>query len=65
MGRTPHQEIQRVRINRIKEWLVETNLTVHEIAERAGFEHAEYMAAVFKRETGQAPTTYREMKKRS
>ena len=65
MGRTPHQEIQRVRINRIKEWLVETNLTVHEIAERAGFEHAEYMAAVFKRETGQAPTIYREMKKRS
>ncbi len=63
MGRTPHQEIQRVRINRIKEWLVETNLSVHEIAERAGFEHAEYMAAVFKRETGLAPTAYRDAKK--
>lgn len=60
VGHTPHEEIQRVRTNRIKELLSETELSVHEIAERTGFEHNEYMAAAFKRETGITPTTYRE-----
>ncbi len=59
IGHTPHEEIQRVRINRIKELLSETGLSIHEIAERAGFEYHEYMAAAFKRETGMTPTEYR------
>ena len=59
IGHTPHEEIQRVRINRIKELLSETELTIHEIAERAGFEYHEYMAAAFKRETGMTPTQFR------
>jgi LacI family transcriptional regulator len=59
LGRTPHQEIQRHRINRVKELLLETDLSVGRIAELAGFEHAEYMAAAFKRETGSSPTRFR------
>ncbi|TWU30671.1 substrate-binding domain-containing protein [Novipirellula artificiosorum] len=51
LGHTPHEEIQRVRMNRIKELLSETELSVHEIANRAGFEYDEYMAAAFRRET--------------
>lgn len=59
LGHTPHEEIQRVRINKIKELLRETDLTIHQIAERTGFEYDEYMAAVFKRETGETPTEFR------
>lgn len=60
LGHTPHEEIQRVRMNRIKELLADTDLSVQEIAERTGFEYAEYMAAVFKRETGITPTAFRD-----
>ncbi len=60
LGHTPHEEIQRVRINRIKELLSETSLSISEIAERTGFEYVEYMAAAFKRETGKTPTLFRE-----
>ena len=59
LGHTPHEEIQRVRMNRIKELLSETQLSVHDIASRTGFEYGEYMAAVFKRETGLTPSEFR------
>ena len=65
VGHTPHEEIQRVRTNRIKELLSETDLSVQVIAERTGFEHNEYMAAAFKRETGVTPTKYRENHRQS
>lgn len=60
VGRTPSEEIQRVKIQRIKQLLRETKLSIGQIARRTGFEHGEYMAAVFKRETGQTPTDYRQ-----
>ena len=60
LGVTPHEEIQRVRMKRIKELLRDTSLSVHEIARRTGFEYDEYMAAAFKRETGLSPSAYRE-----
>lgn len=59
VGHTPHEEIQRVRMNRVKELLRETELTVHQIAERMGFEHSEYLGAAFRREVGLAPGEYR------
>jgi LacI family transcriptional regulator len=59
LGHTPHEEIQRVRMNRIKDLLSETELSVHEIANRTGFEYDEYMTAAFRRETGITPTEYR------
>lgn len=59
VGRTPHQEIQRVRMNRVKELLRETDLTVPQIAERLGFEHSEYLGAAFKREIGVSPGEYK------
>ncbi|MCR9293278.1 MAG: DNA-binding transcriptional regulator [bacterium] len=61
VGLTPHEEIQRVRMNRVIELLRETDLTVQQIAERLGFEHAEYLGAAFKREIGQSPGEYRRM----
>ena len=59
IGRTPHEEIQRVRLNSVKRLLSETELSIAAIAERSGYEHGEYMTAVFRRVTGQTPTGYR------
>lgn len=57
--RTPHEEIQRVRMSRVQDLLRHTDLSIQAIAERTGFEHSEYMAAAFKREIGQSPTAFR------
>ena len=43
LGRTPHEEIARIRIDRAKELLRETDLPLSVIAERAGFNHVEYL----------------------
>ncbi|MDB4506314.1 DNA-binding transcriptional regulator [bacterium] len=59
IGRTPHEEIQRVRLNSVKRLLSETELSIAAIAERSGYEHGEYMTAVFRRVTGVTPTEYR------
>ena len=58
LGRTPHQEILRVQVNRVKELLVGTELPVWEIAERTGFD-PEYLSVVFKQVAGIAPSEYR------
>ena len=60
VGRTPYKELQRIRINRLKQLLGETNLSLLEIAENSGFEHVSYMSYLFKRETGVTPIAYRD-----
>jgi LacI family transcriptional regulator len=60
LGRTPHEEITRVQIERVKELLAETDLSLTAIAHRAGYKHVEYMSVVFKRETGLPPSLYRD-----
>lgn len=59
VGRTPHQEILRVRLAKVKRLLSDTDLPLTDIAERAGFEHPEYLSVAFKRELGLSPTAYR------
>lgn len=61
IGRTPHQEIMRLRLERVKRMLVETELPLAEIASRCGFENPEYMPVVFRRQTGQTPSGYRRL----
>ena len=58
-GRTPHQEIIRVQVDRVKRLLRGTDLTLEAIAHRCGFRHAEYMSVVFKRVTGTSPGKFR------
>lgn len=60
LGLTPHGEIHRVRMNRVRELLSETNLAINEVAQQTGFEYEAYMAATFKRDTGMTPTEYRD-----
>jgi LacI family transcriptional regulator len=59
VGRTPHAEIMRVKLNRVQQLLVETDLSVEAIAQLAGFDHPEYLSVTFKREVGLRPGAYR------
>ena len=59
IGRTPGEEIVRVRFARVKALLVETDLTLAEIADRCGMEHPQYLAASFKKQFGMTPGTFR------
>ncbi|MBI1347912.1 helix-turn-helix domain-containing protein [bacterium] len=60
VGRSPHQEIVRVRLSRVQQLLADTDLSLSEIAMRTGFEHPEYLSVVFKRELGITPSAYRQ-----
>ena len=59
LGHSPHDEILRVQLQRVKQLLEETDLPLKAIADRAGFKHVEYLSAVFKRQIGQPPGEYR------
>src|SRR5262249_30803091 len=59
LGRSVHEEIVRAQLNKAQELLRETDLPVRTIAEKAGFNHSEYMAAVFKTRVGATPGQYR------
>ena len=59
IGRSIHNEIQKVQMNRVKELLTTTNLSITEIAAQAGFDNVRYMTQVFRDMTNQTPTGYR------
>ncbi|QEG33932.1 XylR family transcriptional regulator [Bythopirellula goksoeyrii] len=61
-GRSPKTEIRNVQIERCKELLRMTDLSLDCIARLAGYKHTEYMGVVFKRETGMTPGSYRDQK---
>jgi len=58
-GRTIHQEIQRVRLNRAKDLLSMSNLTIKQVARESGFASVQYMTRVFRSATGETPARYR------
>ena len=59
VGRTIGQEIQRIRIQRVKELLEQTDLAIKQIARRSGYRSVEYMTRAFRHLTGQTPGKYR------
>jgi LacI family transcriptional regulator len=59
MGHSPKDEILRVRLNRAKQLLAETDLSQAIIAEKIGLEHAEYLSRIFKRRMGMTPSEFR------
>jgi LacI family transcriptional regulator len=59
LGRSPHAEIRRVQVAKIKQLLIETDYPLKRIAELTGFEHVEYLCVLFKRSTHQSPGEYR------
>jgi LacI family transcriptional regulator len=59
VGRSPHAEILRARIERTSRLLRETKLPLEQIASRTGFAQANYLCVAFKRHVGLSPDAYR------
>ena len=59
IGRTIHQEIQRVRICKVKDLLAMSDLTIKQVARESGFASVQYMTRVFRAVTGETPARYR------
>jgi len=65
LGRSPHAEIVRVRLERVKQLLEKTDLPLSVVAEKAGYSHAAYMSTAFKEKFGKSPSVYRTAAKTS
>ena len=59
VGRSPNAEILRVKLERTKQLLTDSNLPLNVIAEKAGFESQEYMSRVFKKKLKLTPGQFR------
>lgn len=59
VGRSPLAEIQEVRLRRVSQLLLETDLLLPQVAELAGFRYQEYLVRFFKQRTGMSPGVYR------
>lgn len=59
MDRTIRDEIQRVRLDRARRLLLESELPIPKVAESAGFGSASYLGQVFHREMGMTPARFR------
>ena len=59
VGRTPHQELRRVRLLRAQQMLLETDNSIAEIALAAGFCSPAHLAHVFQKDLQKTPAQYR------
>ncbi len=59
LGRSPWQEIRRVRIERVKDLLVHTDWPMPKVAEASAFAGAKRLSVIFSEETGVPPTVFR------
>ena len=59
VGRTLHEEIQRVHVEKAKQLLAQTTLPAYEVATRSGFHDAKHLSRVFKQATGMTPLAHR------
>jgi AraC-like DNA-binding protein len=60
LGRTPGQELQRVRIERAKKFLSESNHKIETVADMAGYQSTNSFCIAFKRVTGMSAKQFRE-----
>jgi LacI family transcriptional regulator len=59
LNRTPHEEIVRVRVERGRRLLLESDEKIDRIAERCGFSAAQNFGRVFHQVTGHTPSAFR------
>ncbi|MBN1588784.1 MAG: DNA-binding transcriptional regulator [Pirellulales bacterium] len=59
LERTIHDMILEVKMKRVKELLVQTELPLLDICGRTAFKHPEYLCTVFKKHIGLTPTDFR------
>lgn len=60
IGRSPKDEICRVRLEQVKQLLAHTDYVLPQIAGLTGFKTAAHLSVVFKRQTGLSPGQFRE-----
>lgn len=61
MGRGPMEELRRIRIERAKQLLWETNKKIIDVALATGFAGAPQFSSLFRQTTGTSPTAFRNM----
>lgn len=61
-GITPVDYLNALRIEQAKTLLSDEGLSMVDVARRVGFNHAHYFSRMFRRQTGQNPSDYREQK---
>ena len=59
LDRTPAEEIRRVKVERVRRLLAAGDEPLEDVASACGFDYAEVMTRVFRRETGMTPSAYR------
>ena len=62
MGHSLHGEIHRHKMSRICSLLTETETPINQIAEMSGFENANHLRIIFKKEFGMTMTEYRQQR---
>ncbi len=60
IGHTIHEEIERLRLSRVKELLLRPDMTIKQVAREAGFSSVQYMTRVFRVAMGETPARYRD-----
>ena len=63
LGRTVHEEIERVRLARVTELLVRSDLTIKQVASQTGFSSVQYLTRVFRAAVGETPARFRHQRK--
>lgn len=58
-GESPHRYLIEIRLNKAKEYLTDTDLSVTEIAYSVGFNSLQRFSELFKKRTGYSPLEYR------
>lgn len=64
LGRTPREQIERVRMEKVKDLLIRSSLPISAIAESAGYEYPEYLTVAFKRIFNESPRDFRAREQR-
>ncbi len=59
IGRSIHEEIRRTRIEEVAHMLIQTRLSISQIASLMGYESVKHFARVFRKEKGMTPLAYR------
>jgi|APLak6261659120_1056016.scaffolds.fasta_scaffold02267_2 LacI family transcriptional regulator len=59
LGESPHRHIKRLKLERVRQLLAETDVPIARIADLTGFESPSYLSAAFKKETGVTPRSFR------
>jgi LacI family transcriptional regulator len=59
VGRSPHNDIRRAQIAKVKQLLIETDLPLKNITQLVGIQHTEYLNVLFRRHEGITPGRFR------